>query len=53
MVKRIVPSFGPDITTRTIDTWSRLLMEHTQLGSAKTRSDVIASTGRESFTCPN
>lgn len=53
MVKRIIPSFGPGITTRTIDTWSRLLMDHQQLGSAKARSDVIAPTGRESFTCPN
>ena len=53
MVKRLLPSFGPGITTRTIDTWSRLLMDHKQIGSAKTRSDVIAATGRESFACSN
>jgi ABC-type nitrate/sulfonate/bicarbonate transport system substrate-binding protein len=53
MVKRIVPTFGPGITSRTIDTWSRLLTDHKQISSAKTWSDVIASTGRESFACPN
>jgi NitT/TauT family transport system substrate-binding protein len=53
MVKRLIPSFGPEITGRTIDTWSKLLMDHGQLGSAKKRSDVIAASARESFACPN
>jgi NitT/TauT family transport system substrate-binding protein len=53
MVKRLLPTFGPAITTRTIDTWSKLLVEHKQLAAAKTRADVIAATARESFACPN
>ena len=53
MVKSIIPGFGPEITARTIDTWSRLLMDHQQIGAAKTRSEVIAPTGRESFACAN
>ncbi len=52
MVKRILPGFGPDITARTIDTWSRLLIEQKQLTSPRKRSDVIASTGPEHFACP-
>lgn len=53
MVQGLLPTFGPDITARTIDTWSRLLVENKLLASAKTRSDVIAPTGRESFSCAN
>ncbi|MEK7750298.1 MAG: ABC transporter substrate-binding protein [Acidobacteriota bacterium] len=53
MVKGLLPTFGPDITTRTIDTWSRLLVENKQLTSPKTRSEVISQTGRETFRCPN
>ncbi len=52
MVKRLIPTFGPDITARTIDTWSALLVEHKQLQAPKKRADVIAATARESFTCP-
>jgi len=53
MVKRLIPTFGPDITTRTIDTWAKLLLEHKQINAAMKRSDVIAATARESFSCPN
>ena len=53
MVKNLIPSFGPAITARTIDTWSRLLVDHQQVGTARTKADVIASTGRESFACTN
>jgi ABC-type nitrate/sulfonate/bicarbonate transport system substrate-binding protein len=53
MVKHLIPTFGPDITSRTIDTWSRMLIEHKQIASAKTRSDVIAPSGRENFACPD
>jgi ABC-type nitrate/sulfonate/bicarbonate transport system substrate-binding protein len=53
MVKRLIPDFGPGITARTIDIWSRLLVDHQQIAAAKTRSDVIAPTARESFACAN
>jgi len=52
MVRGLLPTFGPDITSRTIDTWSRLLVDNKQLAAAKKRSDVVAATARESFTCP-
>jgi ABC-type nitrate/sulfonate/bicarbonate transport system substrate-binding protein len=53
MVKGLLPTFGPEITPRTIDTWSKLLVDNKQLGAAKTRRDVVADTARESFRCPN
>jgi NitT/TauT family transport system substrate-binding protein len=53
MVKRLLPTFGPEITTRTIDTWSRLLVDNKQLAAPKARADLVASTARESFACPN
>jgi NitT/TauT family transport system substrate-binding protein len=53
MVKRLLPTFGPEITARTIDTWSKLLVDNKQLAANKTRADVIAATARESFSCPN
>ena len=52
MVKGLLPTFGPEITSRTIDTWSKLLVDNKQLGAAKTRQDVVAPTARESFHCP-
>jgi NitT/TauT family transport system substrate-binding protein len=53
MVKGLLPTFGPEITPRTIDTWSKLLVDNKQLGAAKARRDVVADTARESFRCPN
>jgi NitT/TauT family transport system substrate-binding protein len=53
MVKRLLPTFGVGITSRSIDTWARLLMDHQQLTAAKQRSDIIAATARESFACTN
>lgn len=53
MVKGLLPTFGPDITPRTVDTWSRLLVDNKQLGAPKARRDVVADTARESFRCPN
>jgi ABC-type nitrate/sulfonate/bicarbonate transport system substrate-binding protein len=53
MVKGLLPTFGPEITPRTIDTWSKLLVDNKQLGAPKTRQDVVASTAQESFRCPN
>jgi ABC-type nitrate/sulfonate/bicarbonate transport system substrate-binding protein len=53
MVKGLLPTFGPEITARTIDTWSKLLIENKQLRAPKTRHDVVGATARESFRCPN
>lgn len=53
MVKGLIPSFGVGITGQTIDTWSQLLMDHKQITASKTWADVIASTGRENFSCPD
>lgn len=53
MVKGLLPTFGPEITPRTIDTWSRLLVDNKQLAAAKAHKDVVADTVRESFSCPN
>ena len=39
MVKRLIPTFGPEITARSIDTWSQLLVEHQQL----TKPEPIAA----------
>lgn len=52
MVQRIVPEFGVAITARTIDTWSKLMVEQKQLHTPETRSDVIAQIGQEDFACP-
>ena len=53
MVKGLLPTFGPEITPRTIDTWSKLLVDNKQLGAPKTRKDVVADSARESFRCAN
>lgn len=53
MVKRILPGFGPEITTRTIDTWSRLLIDQKQLRAPMTRSDVIVTPEQENPICSN
>jgi NitT/TauT family transport system substrate-binding protein len=53
MVKGLLPTFGLDITSRTIDTWSQQLVDNKQIASGKKRADVVAATARESFHCPN
>jgi NitT/TauT family transport system substrate-binding protein len=53
MVKRLLPTFGVGIAGRSIDTWAKLLLDHQQISAARTRSDIIAATARESFACPN
>jgi NitT/TauT family transport system substrate-binding protein len=53
MVRRILPGYGPAITSRTIDTWSRLLVDKKQLRGPKTRSDVIATVAPETYVCAN
>ena len=53
MVKGLLPTFGPEITSRTVDTWSKLLVDNKQLAAPKTRHDVVAATARESFRCSN
>lgn len=52
MVQGLLPTFGPEITPRTIDTWSKLLVDNKLLGTPRTRADVVAATARESFSCP-
>ncbi|HEY4170244.1 MAG TPA: ABC transporter substrate-binding protein [Reyranella sp.] len=52
MVKGLLPTFGLDITTRTIDTWARLLIDNKQLAKPRKREEVVAATAREHFTCP-
>lgn len=52
MVQGLLPTFGPEITARTIDTWSRLLVDNKQLAVPKGRPDVVAASARESFSCP-
>lgn len=51
MVKRILPGFGLGITTRTIDTWAKLLVDKKLLGSPMTRADVIAEITPETYAC--
>jgi NitT/TauT family transport system substrate-binding protein len=53
MVKGLLPTFGPEITSRTIDTWAKLLVDNKQLAAAKTWKDVVADTAKESFRCAN
>ncbi len=43
----------PEITSHTIDTWAKLLIENKQLAAAKTRKDDVADTAKESFRCAN
>jgi len=51
MVTRILPSFGPAITSHTIDTWSKLLVEQKQLKAPMTRAEVIATPEQDSVAC--
>jgi NitT/TauT family transport system substrate-binding protein len=51
LVKRLIPIYGVGITSRTIDTWSQLLVDQKQIAAPKMRSDVVAKTVRESFAC--
>lgn len=53
MVKGLLPTFGPEITPSTIDTWSKLLVDNKLLAAPKARQDVVAATARQSFHCPN
>ncbi len=52
MVKGLMPTFGVDVTARTIDTWAKMLVDNKQLAAPKKRADVVAATARESFACP-
>lgn len=52
MVKRMLPIYGLDITSRTIDSWSSLMMEQKQIKAPMKRADVIAAAaGAENFAC--
>jgi len=51
MVKHILPGYGLGITTRTIDTWAKLLVDKKQMNAPKTRSEIIDKIAPEHFTC--
>lgn len=51
MVESQISIYGPNITTRTIDTWAKLLVEQKTLKAVKTRADVIAATAPENYIC--
>ncbi|NKN39784.1 ABC transporter substrate-binding protein [Agrobacterium sp. a22-2] len=52
MAMRLLPIYGPDITSRTIDSWSSLLLEQKQIKSPRKRSEVIAAVaGPEALSC--
>ncbi|MBV1706232.1 MAG: ABC transporter substrate-binding protein [Hyphomicrobiales bacterium] len=51
MVKRLVPTFGPAIDARTIDTWSRLVIEQGQVTRPETRAGVIDAVAPETYSC--
>lgn len=51
MVKRMLPSFGPTIDSRTIDTWSQLVIDQGQVKTGKTRADVIDAAAPETYSC--
>jgi NitT/TauT family transport system substrate-binding protein len=51
MVGRIIGGFGPDITARSIATWSRLMVAQKQLAAPKTRADIIAASAPEHYGC--
>lgn len=53
MVEHILPGYGLGITTRTIDTWAKLLVEKKQMNAPKTRSEIIAKIAPEHFACSN
>lgn len=53
MVKHILPGYGLGITTRTIDTWAKLLVDKKQMNAPKTRSEIIDKVAPEHFTCSN
>ena len=47
MVKGLLPTFGPEITPRTIDNWSKLLVDNKQLGAPKFIGVVMALLSRK------
>lgn len=51
MVKRLMPTYGPAIDSRTIDTWAQLVVEQGQVAKPKTRAEVIDPVAPETFSC--
>lgn len=51
MVKRLLPIYGVGITSRTIDTWSQLMVDQKQVPAGKTRAQVIAAVAPETYSC--
>jgi NitT/TauT family transport system substrate-binding protein len=52
MVKRLMPTYGPAIDSRTIDTWAKLDVEQGQVAKPKTRAEVIDAVAPETYSCP-
>ena len=52
MVKGLMPTYGPAIDSRTIDTWARLDVEQGQIAKPKSRADVIDAVAPETYSCP-
>jgi ABC-type nitrate/sulfonate/bicarbonate transport system substrate-binding protein len=52
MVKGLMPTYGPAIDSRTIDTWARLDVEQGQVAKPKTRAEVIDAVAPETYSCP-
>jgi ABC-type nitrate/sulfonate/bicarbonate transport system substrate-binding protein len=52
MVKRLLPMYGVDITSRTVDSWSSLMLQQKQIKTPQKRADIIAAAaGPEKFSC--
>jgi NitT/TauT family transport system substrate-binding protein len=51
MAKGLMPTFGPAIDSRTIDTWAKLDVEQGQVAKPKTRAEIIDPVAPETFSC--
>jgi ABC-type nitrate/sulfonate/bicarbonate transport system substrate-binding protein len=52
MAKNLMPTFGPAIDSRSIDTWAKLDVEQGQVAKPKTRAEIIDPVAPETFSCP-
>lgn len=51
MVKRLMPTYGPAIDSRTIDTWAKLVVEEGQVSQPKSRAQVIDAAAPSTYSC--
>ncbi len=51
MIKRILPGYGPGLSSRTIDIWAKLLVDNKQLDKPLKRADVVAKVAPETYAC--